>query len=116
MCLLFTEIDGRQIENLDYHEMYNPSNPSQSSAEEMEDQKQHSAHQDEFILKHLFKKTGLNCFWDTNPVSGCCLQSQGIMSSARQLLSPRFFVRQLIGGRFGGKLKLYYSNLSVIQD
>ena len=39
--------------------MYKPSNASQSSAEEMEEQKQYSAHQDEFILKHLFKKTGM---------------------------------------------------------
>ncbi|XP_073245339.1 DNA excision repair protein ERCC-6-like isoform X3 [Porites lutea] len=54
------KIDGRAIDNLDYHEMYNPSNASQSSAEEMEEQKQHSAHQDEFILKHLFKKTGVH--------------------------------------------------------
>ena len=39
--------------------MYNPSNTTQSSAEEMEEQKQHSARQDEFILKNLFKKTGV---------------------------------------------------------
>lgn len=62
MCLLFTELDGRQIEHLDYHEIYNPSNASQSSNEEMEEQKQHSARQDEFILKHLFKETGLSHF------------------------------------------------------
>lgn len=59
ICFCLKEIDGRAIDNLDYHEMYNPSNASQSSAEEMEEQKQHSAHQDEFILKHLFKKTGM---------------------------------------------------------
>lgn len=59
MSFCLKEIDGRAIENLDYHEMYNPSNVSQSSAEEMEEQKQYSAHQDEFILKHLFKETGM---------------------------------------------------------
>ena len=56
---MFTEIDGREIEHLDYHEMYNPSNATQSSAEEMEEQKQHSARQDQFILKNLFMKTGV---------------------------------------------------------
>ena len=60
MLLWLTELDGKHIENLDYHEIYNPQITSQSSAEEMEEQKQHSARQDEFILKHLFKKTGLN--------------------------------------------------------
>ena len=59
MSFCLKEIDGRTIENLDYPEMYNPSNASQSSAEEMEEQKQYSAHQDEFILKHLFKETGM---------------------------------------------------------
>jgi len=54
----FTELDGKHIDHLDYHEIYNPQNTSQSSAEEMEEQKKHSARQDEFILKHLFRKTG----------------------------------------------------------
>ncbi|KAJ7362006.1 DNA excision repair protein ERCC-6 [Desmophyllum pertusum] len=54
------KLDGKHIENLDYHEIYNPQITSQSSAEEMEEQKQHSARQDEFILKHLFKKTGVH--------------------------------------------------------
>ena len=54
----FTELDGKHIDHLDYHEIYNPQNTSQSSAEEMEEQKKHSARQDEFILKHLFSKTG----------------------------------------------------------
>ena len=54
----FTELDGKHIDHLDYHEVYNPQNTSQSSAEEMEEQKKHSARQDEFILKHLFRKTG----------------------------------------------------------
>ena len=56
---LLTELDGKHIDHLDYHEIYNPQNTSQSSAEEMEEQKKHSARQDEFILKHLFRKTGL---------------------------------------------------------
>ena len=54
----FTELDGKHIDHLDYHEIYNPQNTSQSSAEEMEEQKKHSARQDEFILKHLFRETG----------------------------------------------------------
>lgn len=54
------KIDGQQIEHLDHHEIYNPSNSTQSSAEEMEEEKKHSARQDEFILKHLFKKTGVH--------------------------------------------------------
>ena len=62
LVCLFTEVEGREIEHLDYHEMYNPSNMTQSSAEDMEEQKQHSAHQDEFILKHLFKETGVKNF------------------------------------------------------
>jgi len=56
----FTELDGKHIDHLDYHEIYNPQNTSQSSAEEMEEQKKHSARQDEFILKHLFRKTGVH--------------------------------------------------------
>lgn len=56
----FTELDGQRIDHLDYHEVYNPQSTSQSSAEEMEEQKKHSARQDEFILKHLFKETGKN--------------------------------------------------------
>lgn len=59
-----SEIDGQEIEHLDHHEIYNPSNSTQSSAEEMEEEKKHSARQDEFILKHLFKKTGLNNFYN----------------------------------------------------
>ena len=53
-----TELDGKHIDHLDYHEIYNPQSTSQSSAEEKEEQKKHSARQDEFILKHLFRKTG----------------------------------------------------------
>ncbi|XP_068760439.1 DNA excision repair protein ERCC-6-like isoform X1 [Montipora capricornis] len=54
------KIDGREIENLVYQEMYNPTNASHSSVEDIEEQKQHSARQDEFILKHLFRKTGVH--------------------------------------------------------
>jgi len=54
------KLDGKHIDHLDYHEIYNPQNTSQSSAEEMEEQKKHSARQDEFILKHLFRKTGVH--------------------------------------------------------
>lgn len=58
ISLRITELDGQRIDHLDYHEVYNPQSTSQSSAEEMEEQKKHSARQDELILKHLFKKTG----------------------------------------------------------
>ncbi|KAL9956256.1 hypothetical protein ACROYT_G037709 [Oculina patagonica] len=54
------KLDGQRIDHLDYHEVYNPQSTSQSSAEEMEEQKKHSARQDELILKHLFKKTGVH--------------------------------------------------------
>lgn len=53
-------IDGKHIDHLDHSEIYNPANTSQSSAEEMEEQKKQGTHQDEFILKHLFKKSGVH--------------------------------------------------------
>lgn len=53
-------IDGQHIDHLDHSEIYNSVNASQSSAEEMEEQKQQNTHQDEFILKHLFKKSGVH--------------------------------------------------------
>lgn len=56
----FAVIDGQHIDHLDHSEIYNSVNASQSSAEEMEEQKQQNTHQDEFILKHLFKKSGLD--------------------------------------------------------
>lgn len=56
----FVVIDGQHIDHLDHSEIYNSVNASQSSAEETEEQKQQNVHQDEFILKHLFQKSGLD--------------------------------------------------------